>query len=140
MDSITIVFMLAGILIVGALLLGIMGLSKKGRQRLDVDKYRIKYLSIEQQLKKDEQSSYHLVVLNADKLLDQALIERGFKGKTMGERMKRAGTTFTNNNGVWAAHKLRNRIAHESDIKISYDETRYALAYIKKALKDLGAI
>ena len=140
MDSSTIVFVFAGIIIIAGLLLALISLTKKGVKRLDVDKYRVKYLAIEQQLKKDEQSSYHLCILNADKLLDHALIERGLKGKTMGERMINAKTMFSNNNEVWTAHKLRNRIAHEHDVKITYDETRYALAYFKRALKDLGAI
>lgn len=136
----SVVFALAAIIILGAILLAIIGLNKKGTKHLDVEKYRVKYLAIEQHLKKDEQSSYHMSVLNADKLVDQALIERGLKGKTMGERMISAKAIFSNNNEVWTAHKLRNRIAHEQDVKISYDETRYALAYFKRALKDLGAI
>jgi hypothetical protein len=140
MDSSTIIFVFAGIIIIAGLLLALISLTKKGVKHLDVDKYRVRYLAIEQQLKKDEQSSYHMCILNADKLLDHALTERGLKGKTMGERMVNAKTMFSNNNEVWTAHKLRNRIAHEQDVKITYDETRYALAYFKKALKDLGAI
>src|SRR5882757_4368370 len=104
----------AAILLIGALLLAVMTLTKKGGVKLDVDKYRSKWLAIENQLKRDEASSFHLSVLNADKLLDQALRERGIKGETMGERMKTIKDTWTNANAVWTAHKLRNQIAHES--------------------------
>jgi hypothetical protein len=79
-------------------------------------------------------------VLNADKLLDQALRERGVKGETMGERMKTARESWSNANGVWTAHKLRNQIAHESEVQVSYDDARRALANFKQALKDIGAI
>ena len=58
----------------------------------------------------------------------------------MGERMKQLQTKWTNANNVWGAHKIRNRIAHESDVKLSYDETRRALAAFKQALKDVGAV
>jgi len=130
----------AGVLIIGALLIAAISLSKKGAVQLDVDKYRSKWLGIENQFKRDEESSYHLCVLNADKLLDQALRERGIKGETMGERMKAAQTTWSNANAVWVAHKLRNQIAHESDVHVSYDDARRALAGFKQALKDVGAI
>lgn len=130
----------AGVLIIGALLIAAISLSKKGSAQLDVDKYRSKWLTIENQFKRDEESSYHLCVLNADKLLDQALRERGVKGETMGERMKSVQTTWSNANSVWTAHKLRNQIAHESDVRVSYDDARRALAGFKQALKDVGAI
>lgn len=130
----------AAILLIGALLLATMTLTKKGGAKLDVDKYRSKWLAIENQLKRDETSSFHLCVLNADKLLDQALRERGIKGETMGERMKTIKDTWTNANAIWTAHKLRNQIAHESDVQVSYDDARRALASFKQALKDVGAI
>lgn len=134
------IFALAGVIIIGGLILVLISLTKKGKKHLDVEKYRVKYLSIEQQLKKDDQNSFHMTVLNVDKLLDQALREKGLRGNTMGERMKSASSIFSDNNGVWAAHKLRNKIAHEPDVHITYDTVRYALAHIKRALKDLGAI
>ena len=98
------------------------------------------WLTIEQQLVKSEPSSYQLVILNADKLLDQALKQRNFRGQTMGDRMKSAGSIWSSANNVWAAHKLRNRIAHEHEVVVRYDDTRRALAAFKQALKDVGAI
>ncbi len=135
------VFFLSGIIIVGALLFGIICRSKKGvSKRLDVEFYRVKYMAIENQLKKGEPSTYHMPVIEADKLLDYALKERGYHGQTMSERMKNANGIFSDRNGVWQAHKLRNRIVHEPDMKASYEETRHALNWFKKALKDLKAI
>jgi len=76
-------------------------------------------------------------ILDADKLLDFALSKKGIKG-TLGEKLKASSGRFSDINGVWAAHKLRNKIAHDlSDINIS--EARYALKHFKKALNDLGA-
>jgi hypothetical protein len=130
----------AGVLIIGALLMAMITLTKKGGKQLDVEKYRTKWLSIENHFKRDEESSYHLCILNADKLLDQALREHGVRGNTMGERMKSAGASWSNANAIWTAHKLRNQIAHEPDVRITYDTARYALASFKQALKDVGAI
>lgn len=136
----TLLAFLIGILVIGVLLVVVIMITKKGGMTLDVNKYRQKWLTLEQQLKKDEPSSYILSILNADKLLDQALRERGIKGETMGARMKMMQTTWSNANAVWGAHKLRNQIAHETDIQIDYDTARRALACFKQALKDVGAI
>jgi hypothetical protein len=130
----------AGVLVVGALLLATIALTRHGSPRLTVEKYRMRWLAIENQLNRDEASSYQLCVLNADKLLDQALRERGIKGDTMGARMKTAQSTWSNANAVWTAHKLRNQIAHEPDVTIRYEDARHALSSFKQALKDVGAI
>lgn len=135
------IFFLAGILIVGALMFGVICLfGKKGNKILDIEHYRARVLEIEHQLKQGDQPTYHLSVLNSDKLVDQALRDRGIKGKTMGERMKSYNDSFSDRNGIWAAHKIRNRIAHDSEASVSYSEARYALQNFRKALKDLGAI
>lgn len=136
----TLVAFFLGILIIGILLIVVISLSRRGVASLDVEKYRSQWLGIEAQLKRDEPSSYHLAVLNADKLLDKALKERGYQGQTMGERMKTAKNIWSNANNVWNAHKLRNQIAHEHEVRVTYDDARRALAGFKQALKDIGAI
>lgn len=140
MDSTGLFAFLVGVLIVAVLLVIVMVLTKKGPAPLSVEKYRMRWLAIEKQLDKNQPTSFHLCVLNADKLLDQALRERGVKGETMGERMKTARETWSNANSVWTAHKLRNQIAHEPDVRVSFDDARRALAAFKQALKDVGAI
>lgn len=137
MDVGLIVFF-AVIVLVAAGILAIISRSQRSGKQLNVDEYRSGWLKIEQQLKRDEPSSYQLAILNADKLLDKALKERGTAGENMGQRMK--NTTFSNANAVWAAHKLRNKIAHETDVYLNYDLTRRAMASFKQALKDVGAI
>jgi hypothetical protein len=139
MDGIVIVFLTA-ILIVGALIFLIVVSRGKTTSVLDVDKYRSSWLSIEQSVVKSSEASYSMAILQADSLLDQALKQRGFKGQTMGERMKSANDVWKDANVVWSAHKLRNRIAHESSVTLTYDQTRRTLACFKQALKDMGAI
>lgn len=132
------VFFLAAVLIIGAILFGVITMTKGGSKQLDVNRYRTKWLEIEQKLVRDDTASYQLSVLNADKLLDQALKEKGISGDTMGARMK--VVKWSNANAVWAAHKLRNQIAHESDVEFDYITARRALASFKQGLKDIGAI
>jgi hypothetical protein len=138
----SIILGLAVIVILGGLMFLFMSKFsvKKCRTHLNVDEYRVKFLAAENQLKHDDQGSYSLSVLNADKLVDQALRELGLPGETMGEKLKNSPKKFSDINSLWLAHKLRNRIAHETNVVVGYDEARYALASFKKALKDLGAI
>lgn len=136
----SIIFFFAAIIIVAGALFALISLTRKSGRILDVDRYRVKWLSIEQQLQKDQVPSYHLCVLNADKLLDQALRDKAAKGNTMAERLKSMSGSLTRRDNVWLAHKLRNRIAHEPDVTVTYDAARTALAGYKQALKDIGAI
>lgn len=138
MEATTLIFFLGAILIVGGLLFLVITLTKNVRT-LDQDKFRAKWLKINNDLTKENAQSHKLAVLEADKLLDHALKDAGYKGETMGERMKNAKDTWTNASSVWGAHKLRNQIAHEH-IDVSYDQARRALAAFKQALKDVGAI
>lgn len=139
-QTLGIIFFFASILIFAGILFVMITLTKRGPSALDIQKYQKRWLTIEQQLKRDEASSYHMSVLSADSLLDQALKERGVQGDTMGARMKQMQQKWSNANNVWSAHKLRNQIAHEPDVKLDYNSARRALAAFKQALKDVGAI
>lgn len=139
-ESLSMLFFFSAILIVGGLLFVFVSLSRNNPRALDVDKFRSRWMSIETKLKRDDENSYVVCVMEADKLLDQALREKGLAGKTMAERMKQCQGKWTNGNGVWAAHKLRNRLAHETDVHIDYERSRQALVAFKQGLKDVGAI
>lgn len=139
-QAVTIILFFSAILIFGGLLFVFISLSKNSPRTFDVEKYRSRWLSIETKLKRDDENSYTVCIFEADKLLDQALRDRGLSGKTMGERMKQCQGKWSNGNGVWAAHKLRNRLAHEDDARVDYERARQALVAFKQALKDLGAI
>lgn len=130
---------IVGVLIIGGAMLALMTFGKKS-PRLDVEYYRTKILEIEHYLKDGEPASYALCVINGDKLVDKAMKARQLKGQTMGDKMKNSASLFSDLNGFWQAHKLRNKIAHEPDFHISYQEARVALRSFRQALKDLGAI
>ncbi len=76
-------------------------------------------------------------VMDADKLLDYVLKCYGYEGN-LGEKLKVAKGHFSDLNGVWSAHKLRNTVAHEL-VQLHKDDARRALRQFKQALNDLGA-
>lgn len=106
----------------------------------NVEEYQTRWLKIQNSLVKGNSNSYTIAVLEADKLLDRALVEMGAPGKTMAERIKRMEGRFSQINYVWHAHKIRNQIAHADDYVPDYTDASRALSAYKQALKDLGAI
>lgn len=139
MDGGVVTFIIA-ILIVAVLIFVAILLTGKRGYHFNVTQYQAKFLAIENKLSADNPATFMTTIIEADKLLDKALIEMGAVGKTMGDRLKRVGSRFSNENAVWRAHKLRNAIAHESDIEVSFKQASNALEVYKQALKDLGAI
>ena len=58
----------------------------------------------------------------------------------MGERLVDAQKVFTDNDGVWYAHKLRKKVEAEPDFKLKKTDVKDALIGIRQGLKDLGAL
>ena len=76
-------------------------------------------------------------ILDADKLLDYALKKHGYTG-TVGEKLKKSASKFSSLDGIWSAHKLRNKVAHELG-DVNNIAAKKALKNFKRALNDLGA-
>lgn len=140
MDGGVVPFIIAVLIVAVLIFLAIVLTGKRGGYKFNVEAYQTKFLSIENGLKKDEPATYVTSIIEGDKLLDKALIEMGLPGKNMGDRLKRADGRFSDINAVWRAHKLRNSVAHELDLEVSYKQAAGALVIYKQALKDLGAI
>ena len=77
-------------------------------------------------------------LIEADKLLDYVMQAKGFKGENMGDRLKQNGSQFSDLNGIWSAHKLRNRYAHEVHIDVVPREVETAVRQLGTGIKDLG--
>lgn len=132
-------FVIALILIIGAFMIWLIGKGSKNKP-LNQERYRSKWLEIENNLDKDKKDTYSMCIIRADSLLDEAMKEKNYLGSTMGERLKSADKQFKNVNAVWTAHKLRNKLVHESGYHPSYEITKQTLNIFKYALRDLRAI
>ena len=138
MDS-TLLILLAIILVVAIGLFAGLGKLNKKRSGLDHVFYQNQWKKIES-FKTSGESGWQIAVMEADKLLDHALKARGVRGETMGDRLKSARGILMNNDAVWQAHKLRNRLAHEHDVRLNTMLVDQALRGFKGGLKDLGAL
>jgi len=92
-----------------------------------------------QKIESSNPSDWHLAVILADSILDGVLKERGLPGDTMGDRLKQVNRTHLPSlDGVWEAHKTRNRIAHETERVLTYQEAKRAVILFGEALRELG--
>lgn len=136
----SVLFLLVGVLLLAIVFIVFISLKGKVTPTLNRQKYQSSWLEIENSVSRDNLSACQLAIMNADKLLDMALRESRFKGDNMGERMKSAKNAWKSADNVWTAHKVRNKLAHEHDAKVSYELTLQTLGAFKQGLKDLGAI
>lgn len=128
----------AAVVLLLILLFGTSFLLRRRPKRLNQDYYHKQWQTLQGLLK--EKSTWPLAIIDADKLLDDALKKRRYRGKTMGERLVSAQRDITSNDEVWFGHKLRNRLVHENHVKLTERMVKDALLGIRAALKDLGAL
>ncbi|MBI2588711.1 hypothetical protein HYW35_00670 [Candidatus Saccharibacteria bacterium] len=135
----TILF-LVGAIVMGVIVLAVLiRLNRKKPRSLNKKYFENRWLELLTRVRTGYDGMI-LAVIDADKLLDEALKKQKYKGRAMGERLVAAQRTLTNNDAVWYAHKLRNRLVHEPSIRLKKNEAKDALAGIRQGLKDLGAL
>lgn len=130
---------LAGAIAALLIVVGVAGLfAKKRFGKLDSKKFLIRWNELQKQCA--SKNTWPLAIINADKLLDDALKSSHYKGKTMGERLVAAQRDLTDNDGVWYGHKLRNKLVHEEYGNIKKRDVQKVLVSFRQALRDLGAL
>jgi hypothetical protein len=106
--------------------------------KLDSRYFQVRWTRL-QKLCSDKKMWYQAII-DADALLDEALKQRHFRGKTTGERLVSAQHYFSSNDALWLSHKLKNKIKDSDLKKPNKKETLRALAAFRLALTDLGAL
>lgn len=143
--------LLLAMLIIGiAMWFAVRGKSEKGQKSRRRSSYSISSFSnaqyrehwqrIESMMELPGLEQTKAAIFEADKLLDSALRQSGFKGETMGERLKSARQHFGNNavyQGLWEAHKMRNALAHEVGFDVPKVVGRQHLNQFKAGLQYL---
>jgi hypothetical protein len=99
---------------------------------------RERFNEVVSHLDSPRESDWKVAVIEADKLVDDALRRAGYGGATFGDRLTGiAPGTLLSLDGIWWAHKIRNRLAHEMDYFLRYTEAKQAVTYYRQALEEL---
>lgn len=133
---------IVGIIIVVTLFLISFYLSRRlHRNEVDHKFFKERWQQIEGLLlQKGNEMNYKLAIIEADKLLDHALIVLNFPGKTTAERLQFASYKHADLKHVWWAHKVRNMVVHDVKYEISSGATRKVIGLFKRALKTLDCL
>jgi hypothetical protein len=110
------------------------------RRRLNESNYQTEW----DELQKDcaNRKTWPLAVSKADKLVDKALKQKGYKGHSTGEKLVAAQHDLSFNEEIWFSHKYAKKLSEgELDVrKLKKKEMLMALAGFREALRDLGAL
>ncbi len=111
---------------------------RRAPKKLNVDKFTIEWKTLQKNCA--TRKTWPVALLEADELLDRALKQRRFKGKTTGERLVAAQHQLTSNETVWLSHKYCQKIRNSDVRTLKKKEVVDALAGFRQALRDLGAL
>ena len=105
-------------------------------------KDRSRWAHIQTLIESAQARDWREAIMEADIMLEDMLVERGYEGETTAERLKKVdGNRFKTLPEAWEAHKVRNAVAHEG---ISYPLTdQHAYRTIKRyeaVFKEFGEI
>lgn len=86
------------------------------------------------------EAEWKFAVIEADKAVDD-ILKNSYPGETMGERLLNIGKgQLETLDGLWEAHKIRNRLVHDANYFLRYAEAKRAVLLFERTLKELQAI
>lgn len=135
-----VIIMIIGVVIV--ILTVVVVVVKMGMRRAPLKPRKKTYSARWAELQKfcKQKETWPEAIFAADKLVDKALVKKGFKGKTVGERLVSAQRKLSDNDSVWYAHKLCKKLQENPSMRLKEEEVKDALVGFRQALKDLGAL
>lgn len=114
---------------------------KEEGSEADFKKFKENWQAVLYHLNSNNESDWKLAVIEADKLVDDLLVQKGYKGESLAERLSFVNKKELKSLGLlWEAHKIRNRITHQSGFKLDYNQASKAISYYEEALKDLRGL
>ena len=86
-------------------------------------------------------ADWKLAVIEADSILDSLLVDLGYDGEGLGERLKNVKReNMASLNDAWEAHKVRNRIAHEVDFPLSHVDAKKTISQFERVFREFEYI
>lgn len=94
--------------------------------------------TIVQHAQSQNENDWRQAIMEADIMLDELLDAQGYRGETMGDKLKQVERSdFLSIDLAWEAHKVRNKIAHEGSAhSLSEREVRRVIALYEQVFKE----
>ena len=88
-----------------------------------------------------KEAEWKFAIVEADKLTNDVLKRAGYEGESMGDRLTLINKDqISNIDELWEAHKLRNKVVHDVEYRVVYEEAKKAVVQYEKTLKEVGAL
>lgn len=90
----------------------------------------------------EKESDWRLAILEADVLLDEMITNMGYRGDSLGEKLKGIEKSdFTTLDKAWEAHAVRNKIAHEgAAFSLAEREARRVIGLYEEVFREFHYI
>jgi len=135
-----IVIVMLLVVVLGFGFLWMITVRRPGMSQTDKAKIQSMWNNVEMLMADNNEASWMKAVFEADKALDYTLSVRRVMGANLGEKLKNGKSIFNNVQSAWDAHKLRNRLAHEMDVRLARHEAEQAIGLFKDSLRQLGGL
>ncbi len=85
----------------------------------------------------DNPNDWKQGIIEADIILDDLLTKLGYKGESIGDKLKRVNPgDMKSLNEAWEAHKVRNQIAHEPGFALNQIEAKRVIGMYRKVFEE----
>jgi len=85
--------------------------------------------------------SMKLAIIDADKMVDDALKQLGLQGQHMADRIEQlSDDDYVTLTGLWRAHRLRNNIVHTPGFEVTVEHLERTIEDFKAFLEELQVI
>lgn len=121
--------------------IGINAANTKAKESASGGALTSKWEEIMRHAESPKEAEWKFAIIEADNLVDDILKSSGYLGDSMGERLMNIekGQLVTLE-GLWEAHKIRNKLAHDSNYFLRYAEARKTIQLYKNTLQELNAL
>ncbi len=136
MDITIILYIIGGLLLLILIVFAIRATKKDESWKSDV---KLKLPKLDKDMNSNNFTLMKSALIELDKLFSYSLKMSGFKGNTMGERLKSAKNYFSRDtyNLIWQAHKVRNSLVHDVNYNVNQSEVKKNYKNMRSALMKL---
>ncbi|HUO50125.1 MAG TPA: hypothetical protein VMU25_00955 [Candidatus Paceibacterota bacterium] len=108
----------------------------------DVPRTQLRWNRLMEEATTPDDRRWRIAILEADIMLNELLDLLGYKGETMGDKMKQVERAdFHTIDLAWEAHRTRNRIAHEGDAHLLNErEVRRVMSSYEQVFREFKLI
>jgi len=105
---------------------------------LDVSRTQMRWNRITEQTASDNEQNWRLAILESDIMLNELLDVLGYRGETMGDKMRGVERAdFNTIDLAWEAHRARNKVAHEgTSLLLNSREARRILNLYEQVFRE----